>query len=325
MVFLKLLLLAIFTIGIGYAAFELNNFSKYKIIYNKGVEDLLAGRFKEAEKAFKKVFEIDPQMDINTYNLGLTYFYLKKYDMALDFFMKTLEINPNEVDTYYNIGIIHYLKGQKKDTIKYFNKVIEISEKKDQQTLFGMTMVYCELQDYDMAIQSVTKLIELQPQNIDYRMLLADIYEKLIAETGNIQSVDFAIKTYQEILDIDENHEGANLKIASCYAQKGDIEECKESCQKVLKVNAKASDALYLLGIISFSLQEFEEAIGHFEKTIEAKPTMKMAYLNTAYAYEKMSNIEKALSYYASYKEKVSARDISPDVERFFTALQEIA
>ncbi len=82
---------------------------------------------------------------------------------------------------------------------------------------------------------------------------------------------------------------------------------------------------MYLLGIISFSLQEFEEAIGHFEKTIEAKPTMKMAYLNTAYAYEKMSNIEKALSYYASYKEKVSARDISPDVERFFTALQEIA
>jgi tetratricopeptide (TPR) repeat protein len=322
MIFAKLALLIISAIGIGYAAFELNNFSQFQFIYNKGVEDLQAGRYRDAEKAFLKVLGIAPQMEENVYNLGLTYFYLNKLDAALDLFMKTIELNPKESDAYYNIGLCHYLKGNKKDTLTYFDKVLELSGRKDEGTLFGITMVYCELQDYDLAVQTVTRLIELQPKNIDYRMLLADIYEKLIAETGNIQSVDFAIKTYQEVLDIDESHEGANLKIANCYAQKGDIDECKSACQKALSKNSQATDAIQLLGIISFSLQEFKEAISFFSKVIELKPNSKLTYLNLAYAYAKMDDKENALATYKTYKEKASNRDIPDGVDEYFNSLE---
>lgn len=321
MVFIKLFILIVSAASAGFAAFELNNFSRYKNIYNDGVEKLKNEDYKGAVKAFKKVYEMEPEMEANTYNLALAYFYLQKYDLSIDFFMKTLELNPNETDSYYNIGIIHYLRNQKQETVKYLTKALDLSVKKDTDALFCMTLVYSELQDYDMAIQSVSKLIELHPSNIDYRILLADIYEKLIAETGNIQSVDFAIKTYQEILDLDERHEGANVKIANCYAQKGDIENCKQFCQQAISSNAKSADALYLLGIISFAKQEFEKAINYFEQAFAAKQTLKAAYLNAAYAYAKLDMNPKALEVYGMYKGRVQAHEITDDMENFFGRL----
>jgi len=321
MVFLQLSILIISAVGAGIAAFELNNFSKYKNLYNEGVEKLKEGEYKDAEKAFKKVFEMEPEMEVNIYNLALSYFYLNKFDLALKFFMKSLELNPKDTDSYYNIGIIHYLQNDKKETVKYLKKSLDLSEKKDEQALFCMTLVYSELQDYDMSIQSVSKLIELHPSNIDYRMLLADIYEKLIQETGNIQSLDFAIKTYQEIIDINERHEGANLKIANCYAQKGDIENCKQFCLHTIAANPKSADALQLLGIINFAMQEFEKAIQYFEQAFTSKPSLKAAYLNSAYAYAKVNKNTKAIELYGMYKAKVQANELSEDTENFFINL----
>ena len=325
MVFLKLFILFISAAGAGLAAFELNNFSKYKNIYNSGVEKLQKEDYKGAEKAFKKVFEMEPEMEVNIYNLALSYFYLNKFDLAIHFFMKTIELNPQDVDSYYNIGIINYLRDNKKESLKYLTKSLSLSDNRDEQTLFSMTFIYSELQDYDMAIQAVSKLIEMHPSNIEYRILLADIYEKLIAETGNIQSVDFAIKTYQEILDIDEKHEGANIKIANCYAQKGDIENCKQFCQQAIASNSKSSDALYLLGIISFAMQEYQNAIKYFEQAFASKPNLKAAYLNSAYAYAKLDKNDKAIELYGMYKAKAQPNEISEDVEKFFINLEPAA
>lgn len=318
MVFLKLLILILSTLGAGYAGLEFSNFSRYKAIYNKGVENLESGNFSAAERSFKKVLDIAPDMEENVYNLALTYFYLNKLDLSLKFFMKTLELNEKETDAYYNIGIINYLRNRKKETIKYFSHALEISEKKDELTLFSIGMVYTEIQDYNMAIEAVKKLIELSPSNIEYRMMLADIYEKLIADTGNIQSLDFAIKTYKEILELDENYEPANIKVASCYAQIGDMENCKETCKRVLKKNPQCGDALYLMGIMSFANQEYQKAIEYFQQTYAAKPNMKAAYLNAAYGYLKLNDPEKAKEAYDLFKSKASPADLSDDLEKLF-------
>ncbi len=318
MVFLKLFILIFCSLGVGYAGIEFSNFSRYKAIYNRGVEELDAGNFSSAERAFKKVLEIAPDMEENVYNLALTYFYMNKLDLSLKYFLQTLDLNPKEIDACYNIGIINYLRNKKKETIKYFDKALEISEKKDEQTLFSIGMVYTETQDYDMAIEAVKRLIELSPSNIEYRMMLADVYEKLIADTGNIQSLDFAIKTYKEILELDENYEPANVKIANCYAQTGDVDNCKQTCKRILKKNPQSPEALYLLGIMSFANQEFQNAVNFFEQAYTAKSTLKMAYLNSAYAYYKMGNLSKAKELYELFKSKASPSDISDSMEDYF-------
>lgn len=318
MIFFKLFILILCASGAGWAGLELSNFSRYRIIYNKGVEALSTGNFKMAEKAFKKVFHLAPDMEENTYNLGLTYFRMNKLELALQFFMTTLELNPKEVDAYYNIGLIHYLRNKKKETIKYFNQILELSDKTDEQTLFGVATVYVEIQNYDLGIEAVKKLIETSPSSVDYRMMMADIYEKIIADTGNIQSFDFLIQTYKDVLLLDEEFEPANIKLANCYAKLGQTENCKDICARILKKNTKCADALFLMGIMDFAIRQYQTAASFFEQAFAAKSGLKQAYLSAAHCYRLMGNPQKAKDLWEQFKSKASSADITESSEQLF-------
>lgn len=321
MVLVKLFILAITTLSAGFFGFELNKMNKYKFIYNEGVDALSKEDYKYAEKCFRDVFSVKPNMADNLYNLGYTYFQLHKFELALKYFSLALEQNPEDVDTAYNVGLMNYLLKDNKETIKYFTKALGLSNEKDEQTILSIGIVYSELQDYDSAIKTLEKLIELYPNNLEYRMLLGDIYERLIADTGNINCLDFVIRIYQEILKMDGNNEPANIKLANAFAQKGDIEECQKSCERALSKNPESPDALNLLGVINFFMQNYQEAINYFEQVCALKPNIKSVYIRSAYAYAKLGINDKALSLFNTYKSKVSAEDISEDTDRFFAEL----
>lgn len=321
MVIVKLIILAFTTLVAGFFCFELNKINKYKFIYNEGVDALSKGDYKYARKCFKDVYSVKPDMAENLYNLGYTCFQLQKFEDALKFFLLAHEIDSKDVDTIYNIGLMSYVLKHDKDTLKYFQKALELSDEKDEQTILSMGIVYSELEDYDSSVKALEKLVELCPDNLDYRMLLADVYERLIADTGNIGCLDFVIQLYEEILKVDKNNEPANIKLANAFAQKGDIDACQKSCERALSKNPESPDALNLLGVINFFMQNYQEAINYFEQVCALKPNMKSAYIRSAYAYAKLGSNDKALALFNTYKSKVSPEDISEDTDKFFAEL----
>lgn len=321
MVLVKLIILTLTTLAAGFFGFELNKINKYKFIYNEGVEALTKEDYKYAYKCFKDVYSVKPSMFENLYNLAYTYFQLHKFDEALRFFLLAYEKDPEDVDTIYNVGLMNYVLKNNRNTVKYFEKALSLIGEKDEQTILSMGIVYSELQDYDSSIKALEKLVELCPDNLEYRMLLADVYEKLIADTGNIACLDFVIQLYQEILKVDENNEPANVKLANAFAQRGDIDACQEACERAISQNPESADALNLLGVINFFMQNYQEAINYFEQVCALKPNMKSAYIRSAYAYAKLGSTEKALALFNTYKSKVPAEDISEETDKFFTEL----
>lgn len=322
MLLVKLIFLIFIVIALGIFLIEFVNYTAYKTIYNKGVDALAEGELKEAEKAFRKVFKLRPKNFKNLYNLGLASFELGKYQKAEEYFLKAINLKLDDMDVYYNLGLLYFNENKKESAVEYFKKALELSQAKDEDTLFNIATAYSDLQDYDMAIQSMSKVVGLKPDSIDYRLSLAEIYEKLIAETGNIQNVDFAIETYKEILEIDNDHEVANIRLAKCYAKVGQIEECKKACQRALGVNTKSHEALYLLGISYMAQQNYEESIQYFEQAYASSSTMKMAYLYAAYGYSKVDKKEQAEDLYMKFKEKSPGFDAQNQVDEYFQALQ---
>lgn len=319
---LKLSILILIVLALGVFLIEFVNYSAYKIIYNKGVDHLDSSDFKSAEKCFRKVYKLRPKNYKNLYNLALVNFELGKYQKAEEYFLKAMNLKLDDMDLYYNLGLLYFNEGKKEEAIEYFRKALELSEAKDEDALFNMATAYTDLQDYDMAIQSMSKVVELRPEDIDYRMVLADIYEKLIAETGNVQDVDFAIETYREILELEENHEAANVKLAKCYAKIGEIEKCKQACQRALISNTKSHEALYLLGVCSMSQMNYEDGIQYFEQAYASSAAMKQAYLLAAYGYAKVDKKEQAEELYVKFKEKAPNFDAKEQVDVYFQSLQ---
>lgn len=77
-------------------------------------------KFKEAEDAFKKAIELDPDYELSHYLLGMCYYEQKRYDEATEIFNKVLKINTRYKPAQFGLETI--------EVIKEANISIELSE-----------------------------------------------------------------------------------------------------------------------------------------------------------------------------------------------------
>ncbi len=68
------------------------------------------GRFKEAEDAFQKAIELDPNSALSYHELGMCYVKQERYDEATEMFNKVLKINPRHRGTQLMLSSIEVMK-----------------------------------------------------------------------------------------------------------------------------------------------------------------------------------------------------------------------
>ncbi len=85
-------------------------------------------RYEEAEKAYKKAIELDPNDAYAWFNLGnLSQNYLKRYDDAEKAYRKGIELNPNDAYAWFNLGnLLHVHLKRYEEAEKAFRKAIEL-------------------------------------------------------------------------------------------------------------------------------------------------------------------------------------------------------
>jgi len=111
---------------------------------------------------------------------------------ALRYFEKIEKIAPDTPDIYYNIGLMHYQLKDYRAAIKSFNKHLEGSPD-DEEVLYRVFLAHWgiakELEDegqmelalpeYQAAMPTLEKLIELNYEELTYHRALARVYNKL--------------------------------------------------------------------------------------------------------------------------------------------------
>lgn len=66
-----------------------------------------AGRWEQAQIAYQKAIELDPNYQAGYANLGVVYYQLGKLDLAALQYQKALELNPNDGEVAYNLGALY--------------------------------------------------------------------------------------------------------------------------------------------------------------------------------------------------------------------------
>jgi len=118
-----------------------------------------------AVESLKAILQEDPK-DLNAhFTLGNVYIQQKEYDLALDSLRNILNLDPEHKeaqDFVYNI-IKETNSDNNNDTKDYFN----------------LSLIYINKQDYFSALQSLKKVIELNPDNPKAKSLIYKITETL--------------------------------------------------------------------------------------------------------------------------------------------------
>ncbi len=155
---------------------SLVNYVDSVVIYYTGLSAQLANNYNTAIDYYEKALEYDVTMDGNIYyNIYEAYSSADNADEGLKYLEEGFIKFPKNQTVLYGL-IDYYLKrGENPDkVIEYIDKALESDE--NYSLYFAKGTVYDKLENYESAIESYKKSIELKPDYFDAVFNLAALY-----------------------------------------------------------------------------------------------------------------------------------------------------
>ena len=114
------------------------------------------GRFEEAIAEGKRAVELDPLSPIINADLGVTFYYARRYDESAAQLRKTLEIDPTFFYAHYNLGIVLQVTGELSGAIVEYEKAKQLGDNPLVSTLCAQAKA--QAGDKDAALRMLSDL-----------------------------------------------------------------------------------------------------------------------------------------------------------------------
>jgi CheY-like chemotaxis protein len=143
------------------------------------------------------------------------------------FFSKILGKSSDKASSYYKEGVNLYTVEKKyPEALAAFNKALEIDDKLPR-LWNDRGLCYRETGDYASALKSLSRAVELAPDNPELLFNLGDTLQMIGIQNMSNRYLDSAIQTFKMVTSQMPNNADAWDHIGICYKEKGQIEESK--------------------------------------------------------------------------------------------------
>ena len=229
---------------------------------------------------------------------------------SVDAFKRCLKIEPGNIEANLKFAELNlYLKAYP-DALKYANDALVIDEKQ-VRAYFVKGFVYKETGDTGKAISSFQTAVEVDPENYDAYIQLANIFSAL--------KNSIALQYYNNALRLRPASTEALYDRGLFFQDAGKYELAENDYRIILKIDPNYADAYFNLGYIQLVyLNQPKAAIPFLSDAISVSPDFVNAYYNRGMANKLLGNKEAAL---ADFKK---ALEISPDYKLAKERLKEM-
>jgi len=162
---------------------------------------------------------------------------------AIALFEKAIEEDPEFSLAYAKVAISYYFLDVYKKQKKYTEEINTYSDKallfdsKSDESLIAKALYYMQIEDYRLAVPHLEKALEYNPNSNAVVQMLADLYARVIPDTGKY--LEYAFKGIQ--LDIAANDSVGKsyiyLHLSNALIQSGFVEESLSYINKSLDFN----------------------------------------------------------------------------------------
>jgi len=192
--------------------------------------------------------------------------------------------------------VVHHYGNSDPDIIKkkkqYYLELCKkkAGQRKDASSYFELGILYKENNDFDNAIKSFKKTIELNPKHSNALYELGVVYEQQ-------KDYDEAIKNYTESLRIKENSE-AFQNLGVCYLKKGMMKESYANLVKAMLLNPNKYTIYNNLGAVLEKSGNYDSAAQMLEIATKLNPKNMIGFYNLGIALDKKRDFENAIKNY---------------------------
>jgi len=289
------------------------------------------GRLEEGIKAFTDVIgrnDSDPQ---NYAILGETFLRLGKPSEALIPLQRAVQLAPNYCFALYNLGRAHEILDNQNEAEKYFLQAFAartemkppyeghlayVADKEGNieaiegyptivQLVQCTALFYIRLGNYEKALETVSKGIELQKSEPAFIILAGQIFAAM-------EKHNQAARVYQEYIKLVPSQGIAYRLLAGSLRALGRLDEAIENYREAIRLSPEDVDAHFELGTIFSKTERLEEAKIAYSEALRLAPEDAMCNYNLGCLCMKLGDFKKAVELFRYAVTK------SPNDARFF-------
>ena len=223
---------------------------EYNYALTEATKQKVFGNIQQAAALYNKCIEVNPQSDVAYYQLAVLYMRSGNNREAIDKTVKAIELNDKNFWYYIQLATLYQIVEKKdsaiivlerisdlwpeNNTIKFdlaFNYAargnnekairildeIEIENGISEKVCLLKKQIYVNNGEIIKAIDEISKLIKLAPDEIKYLGILAELYG------ANNQDAE-AMRCYNKIFELEPENGLAQLSISGYYRAKGEFE-----------------------------------------------------------------------------------------------------
>ncbi len=224
--------------------------------------------------AYRRVLELNPDDYYGRRNLSDAYSNLEEYERALEeqetAIGMTEEPSPKD---YYKLWMIYEKLDDKENMRRTFDEAT---------TLFGperawqiLAAAYNDIEDYVGAVDASRKVLELNPDNVAIRFLLAGSLFHLEEYRQALEEQETAIETAPDANETDY------FNLGGIYSQLEDSKGAVDAYRKTLELDPDYEDARLNLVHNLYRIEDYEAAVGELSRLYPSRKDRASFVLST--------------------------------------------
>lgn len=291
-------------------------------VFQDGQDALTHGRLDEAERDFRQVLKLNPQLGGAYANLGVVYIRRKQWTQALESLRNAEHLLPQVAGIRLNIGLVYYRQNEFLKAIPPFESVVrDQPDALQPRHLLGLCYFFTER--WADAANTLEPLWTQESGQLSYLYVLSIAAHKShkkeldqrataqLIKTGegspefhlfmgkahlNLEQYDMALADFQAAAEANPKLTFVHFNLGLTYLKKQDYEHARDEFLKDAAIEPDVVNNYDELGDVYSLMQQNSEAEKNYREALRRDSRMVNPYVGLAKIYQREEKYPQALS-----------------------------
>lgn len=223
--------------------------------------------------------------------------YRRQDDLAglIAYYEKRLEKHPTDLAATVKLSDVYFELNRKREGLEALEKAVSLAPDRPELQ-WQLAKRYLDLEQYEPAIEVLTKLQERRPEEARFAELLGRAYWNRFQADEKPEWKDAALKAWAKIAPTDNKQPRLALYQAETYQSHGLDEEAIASFQQAIELDPGNAETRERLATLLWGLEQDEKAKTVLQGLVEGAGRAPENYLRLAKIYRRHEDAKAALS-----------------------------